>query len=169
MKLWGGNIGKFLVVILFVLGFILTPNVIRAESPESLGLTPQKTLPGSALYPIKRLKEKFTELTSFSSEAKIKYGIILLEKRLSELASLVERKDPIYLESSSQRLSAQAGNLADYASTLDTERKELVLSYFKAYTPPLNKLRDNYPANYAYWLSIQQNIDTLNILSEKLK
>lgn len=156
-------------MVLFVLSFVLTPNVIKAESPESLKLTPQKTLPGSALYPIKRFKEKFTALTSFSPEAKIKYGIILLEKRLSELASLVERKDAIYVESSSQRLSAQAGNLADYASSLDAEKKELVLSYFNAYIPSLNKLRDSYPANYAYWLSIQQNIDTLNILAEKLK
>jgi hypothetical protein len=106
---------------------------------------------------------------TISKKEKVRYGILLLEKRLSELVSLVDRKDATYLETSSQRFSAQAGFLANSAAAGDEEMKKSILSYFEGYKPILEKLRDNYPANYAYWLSIQQDIDTLDILSKKLK
>ncbi|MEK7112230.1 MAG: DUF5667 domain-containing protein [Patescibacteria group bacterium] len=162
-------ISKILIILFFVLATLFTPFIVTAEGPESFHLTPQKTLPGSALYPFKRIKEKIIMVVTFSAKEKARYGIVLLEKRLSELASLVDRKDATYLESSAQRFAAQAGVLANHALTDDKEMKELVLSYFEGYKPVLEQLRDNYPANYAYWLSIQQDIDTLNILSEQLK
>ncbi len=149
--------------------FLVLPNLVLAEKPESFNLIPQKTLPGSSLYPLKRLKEKVKMKLTFSSREKVRYGISIFEKRLSELTGLVDKKDATYLESSAQRFAAQAGFLADLASAGDKEMKESVLSYFKAYRPILEKLRDSYPANYAYWLSIQQDIDSLNILSEQLK
>jgi hypothetical protein len=158
-----------LVIIFLLITLIVLPNIVLAEKPESFNLTPQKTLPGATLYPLKRLKEKIKLRFTFSAKEKIKYGILLLEKRLSELVSLVDKKDATYLENSAQRFAAQAGFLADLASGGDKEMKESVLSYFEGYKPILEKLRDEYPANSAYWLSIQQDIDSIKILSEKIK
>ena len=169
MKLRASYISKILIILFSVLAILFTPFMVAAKGPESFKLTPQKTLPGSTFYPLKRLKEKIYTAITFSVKEKTRYGIVLLEKRLSELASLVDRKDATYLESSAQRFAAQAGVLTNHALTGDREMKELVLSYFEGYKPVLEQLRDNYPANYAYWLSIQQDIDTLNILSEQLK
>lgn len=169
MKLRARYISKILVTLFFVLSTLFAPFIVTAKGPESFHLTPQKTLPGSAFYPFKRIKEKIEMIIIFSAKEKTRYGIILLEKRLSELASLVDRKDAIYLESSAQRFAAQAGVLTNHALAGDKEIKELVLSYFEGYKPVLEQLRDNYPANYAYWLSIQQDIDTINILSERLR
>jgi hypothetical protein len=161
---------KIILIIIFILTtLMILPTIVLAESPQSFNLTPQKTLPGSFLYPLKRLNEKIKMKLTFSEKEKERYGITLLEKRLSELASLVDRKDATYLEGSAQRFAAQAGFLANLASHGDKEMKNSVLSYFAGYKPILEKLRDAYPANYAYWLSIQQDIDTLNILSGQLK
>lgn len=162
-------LNKIIILVFLASIILIAPYVVVAESPESFNLTPQKTLPGSVLYPLKRLKEKIKIRLTFSDSKKIKYGRLLFEKRLSELASLVDKKDATYLESSAQRFAANAGFLTDIASRGDKETKESVISYFEGYKPVLEKLRDNYPANYAYWLSIQQDIDTLNILSERLK
>lgn len=161
---------RVFLVIVFLLSILLNlPNLVLAEKPEFFNLTPQKTLPGDTFYSLKRFKEKVKMKLTFSSREKVRYGILIFEKRLSELTSLVDKKDAIYLESSAQRFAAQAGFLTDLASAGDKEMKESVASYFKAYKPILEKLRDNYPANYAYWLSIQQDIDSLDILSERLK
>ena len=169
MKPRDSHKSKILVILFFVLTILFTPFMAAAKGPESFNLTPQKTLPGSTFYPLKRVKEKIKMAITFSSKERVRYGIILLEKRLSELASLVDRKDATYLESSAQRFAAQAGVLANYASGSGKEMKELTLPYFEGYKPILEQLRDNYPANHAYWLSIQQDIDSLDILSDQLK
>lgn len=159
-----------LIFLLLITSFLLvSPFISIAQSPESFDLPTQLTLPGSSKYKLKRLKEKVTEFFKFSHKSKFSYRQILLEKRVSEFVSLVENKNQLDIANSSQRLAYQAGILADGVVKDSKENKELVLSLFAKYIPILDKMRDHFPANSPFWLYSQQDIDTLNILSRKLR
>lgn len=160
---------RFLTLSLLITFFLSAASVVLAESPESFGLVPQKTLPGSSNYIFKRMREKITGFLKFSKEDKISYRKELLERRISEYVSLVENKNQLETADSSQRIAYEAGVLADTSKSESKEIKTDILKLFEKYKPILAKMRDNFPANSAYWLLSQQDIDTMNILSEKLK
>ncbi len=152
----------------FIILFYSTIQIF-AKSPEEYNLTGQKTLPSTPSYSFKRVKEKGLMIIKIRSKSKFEYSKLLLEKRLSELVSLVEIKEPSLITGASQRFSYQAGILADLNEKLKSSEKNNIKIIFDDYKKVLSELRDNYPANSAYWLLIQQNIDTLNILFDKMK
>ena len=154
------------------LGFAIlfySASYVQAKTPEEYNLIGQKTLPSSPSYSFKRIKEKGLMAIKILPKSKYDYSKILLEKRLSELVALVDVKDPNLIPGASQRFSYQAGILADLNSKLKTSDKENIKVRFEENKKILSELRDNYPANSAHWLLIQQNIDTLNILFDKMK
>ncbi|KKQ91826.1 MAG: hypothetical protein UT17_C0004G0174 [Candidatus Woesebacteria bacterium GW2011_GWB1_39_10] len=152
----------------FALFLSITPTVF-AQSPESFGLTPQKTLPGSSGYLFKRVKEKVTKVFKFSKNSKYQFQKGLLERRVSEYVSLVEKNEQSQISDASQRLAFEAGILAESSVEESKEKKTEIISLFEKYKPILGKMRDNFPANTPFWLLSQQDIDTMNILTEKLK
>jgi len=157
------------IIFISLVIFLSSTSLLSAKSPVEYKLTEQKTLPNSPSYSFKRIKEKGLMIIKITSKSKYDYSKLLLEKRLSELVSLVDIKDPNLITGSSQRFSYQAGILADLNTKLKLSQKESIKVTFDAYKKILSELRDNYPANSAYWLLIQQNIDTLNILFDKMK
>lgn len=155
-----------LIAVLLIFSVILTfPFTSIAQSPEAFGLAIQNTLPGNTKYPLKRLKEKIKYILTFSQKAKFSYRKLLLEKRLSELASLVDNKNLTEITKAGQRFAYQAGILAENSIK---GQKTIIDPIFTQHKTILSKLRDMFPANSAYWLSIQQDIDALNILGAKL-
>ena len=142
---------------------------VSAKTPESYNLIPQKTMPGNAIYKLKRAKEKVFLFVAFSQKSKFSYRQVLLGKRLSELISLVDKKDALNVANASQRFAYEAGMLTETTSKNKGEYRQTTLFLFEKYKPILEELRDNFPANSARWLLIQQDIDTLGILSDKLK
>lgn len=166
----GKNITKIFVVVFcvfFLRLFVISPAF--AISPQDYGLVNEKILPGEILFPLKRLKEKVSFLFKFKHEAKINYSKFLLDKRLSELITLVDQKSDPLITQSSQRYAYQAGITANLAEKYTEKYKGMVEEAFSKGKPILEKLRDNYPANSARWLELQQDIDTLNILFSRLK
>lgn len=160
---------KYLIIFVFLSLYLIFPIFSIANTPESFGLTTQLTLPGDSKYPVKRLKEKVTEFFKFTHKSKSAYREVLLEKRLSELVSLIESKNINDVANSTQRFAYQAGKLAEGSYNDGSERKNEILAIFEKYKPILDEMRDNFPANSAFWLLSQQDIDTLNILSDRLK
>lgn len=158
------------IFLVLVVSFVILSlqNLVLAQ--ETKVISRQKINPDSPYYDIKRLWEKINEQMRFSQESKIGYSQILAENRLSELSYVAQEKKLDYFETSSNRLSAQVGTVVNLAAKTASPRKkaEIVLQFTK-YINVLEKLRDLYSANSSYWLLIQQNIDTLNILSEKLR
>ncbi|KKQ51496.1 MAG: hypothetical protein UT40_C0006G0013 [Candidatus Woesebacteria bacterium GW2011_GWA1_39_21b] len=154
---------------IFTVAFLLLlPAHILADS-SGLNLNKEKINPGSSLYAIKRLAEKIHEKTIFSQEQRVAFHNRLLTKRVSELNYLVENKKITPIEQASYRLSAQAGVFTDELVKLNKkEENEKTLQWFTLYGNKLGQLRDNFPANSSNWLLLQQNIDTLNILAEKI-
>jgi len=160
---------KCLIIFVFLSLYLIFPIFSLASSPESYGLTTQLTLPGDSKYFLKRLKEKTTEFFKITHKSKSAYRQILLEKRLSELISLVENKNQNEIANSTQRFAYQAGKLAEGSYNDNSLRKNEIIALFEKYKPILDKMRDNFPANSPFWLLSQQDIDTLNILSDRLK
>ena len=157
------------IFLVLVVSFVILSfqNLVLAQ--ETMVISKQGINPDSAYYDIKRVWEKINEQVQFSQQNKLRYSRVLLENRLSELNYIAEGKQLDYFETSSNRLSAQAGTVANLAArTASSTKKAEIVSQFTEYIRVLEKLRDLYPANSSYWLFIQQNIDTLNILSEKL-
>src|SRR3989344_2054671 len=164
--------GKIVIMLKNILASVLIlilPAYILADSSE-LNLNKEKINPGSSLYVIKRLTEKIQGTIIFSQERKVAFHDNLVRKRLSELNYLVENKKVTPIEQASYRLSAQAGVSTDELLKLNKkEENEKILKWFSLYKTKLSELRDNYPANSSNWLLLQQNIDTLNLLTEKLR
>ena len=111
---------------------------IQAKAPEEYNLTSQKTLPGSPSYSLKRIKEKGLMTIKISSKSKYNYSVIVLERRLSELVSLVDVKDPNLIPQASQRFSYQAGILADLNSRLKESNKADIKNKFESYKKVLS-------------------------------
>lgn len=142
--------------IFFLTMFFPMPSLANVDLSN---IKKESVLPDSFAYPLKRLLEKTRLLLSFSQPAKLRYNLNLLEKRASELKALVESDTKSVVETSSQRFAYQAGIVAKFTNNPDD---------LKVYIPLLEKLRDNFPANGTYWLSIQQDIDAINILTRDL-
>ena len=105
----------------------------------------------------------------FSKNSKYQFQKGLLERRVSEYVSLVEKNEQSQISDASQRLAFEAGILAESSVEESKEKKTEIISLFEKYKPILGKMRDNFPANTPFWLLYQQDIDTMNILTEKLK
>lgn len=159
---------RFELFTVFVI-FLILPINSFAKSPESFGLTVQETLPGNSMYTVKRIKEKTIEFFKLTKKSKFIYKEMLLEKRLSELISLIENKNENEIANSTQRFAYQAGKLAESSYKDDSERKNEIITLFEKYKPILAEMRDNFHSNSPFWLLSQQDIDTLEILSDRLK
>lgn len=161
---------KIVLGIIFVLLFgFVGSGTLHAKTPEDYNLTNQKTLPTSPYYSFKRLKEKALMILKINTQSKFEYSKSLMEKRLSELTSLVAVKDPNMIVGASQRFSYQAGVTRSLNEKLKESKKEELAQLFDNYSKILAELRDNYPSNSPNWLLTQQNIDTLKILLSEMK
>ncbi|MBL7036443.1 hypothetical protein ISR94_01155 [Candidatus Microgenomates bacterium] len=165
MSILNKKISVFVLLFVFLVSF---SSNAYAKSPKEYHLIPQKTLPGSTSYNLKRVKEKVLMALSLTSKSKFEYGQILVAKRMSELVSIVENKNINQIPNSSQRFAYQAGLLAEAHEKLKDKRMDQVVTQFTNHKKTLSDLRDNYPSNSAHWLYMQQDIDTLDILIDKL-
>ena len=160
---------KALIILFSLLTLIFASQSMAVfAQEETFNLPVEKTLPTSSLYPFKRLWEKARLIITFTQKGKLNYKKLLLERRLSELVSLVNAGDTENIERASQRFAYQAGIYAEQAE-INGQASEEALETFEKYKRAFPRLRDHYPANGAHWLSLQQDLDTLNILSDTLK
>lgn len=122
----------------------------------------------SEIYPIKRLWEKAFYYLQFSQKAKVNYHEGLLKERLAELKYVAEKNLLSQIETSSNRFAYQAGITINQLKNLNDKNKlGKILNDFNSYSKILANLRDLYTADSSYWRLIQQDIDTLNILSDQ--
>lgn len=158
-----------LIFFLIVTFFTVSSGVVHAEKHEQLELPKTTVNPGSFYYPFKRLWEKGRDIFNFTTGSKKSYTLTLLKIRLSELNYVVDNKLLSEVQSSSERFAYSAGIVADLIKkSSDDEQKKLIEDFGK-YENFLGNLRDKYPANSSFWMLIQHDINSLKILSEKLR
>ena len=159
---------KVLLLAILVSCFLIVNQV--SASTEDIIINYPTITPNSELYPIKRLWEKGFHFVLFSQKMKFNYNEGLLKERLAELKYVAEKKLLSEIETSSNRFAHQAGVTIEQLRNLnDKGRVDKTLDQFKSYSKTLASLRDLYEANSSFWRLIQQDIDTLNILSDKIK
>jgi len=148
--------------------FFFSPASISAQ--EELEVPKQTIYPGSVLYLVKRVWEKTRLALSLTKDMKFSYQNKLVEKRLSELDYISDKKMIGEIEKGSQRFSYYAGILAEATDEKGSEDQiKQVIEKFSNFKKNLDKYRDRFPSGTAEWRFVQENIDTLSILSEKLK
>lgn len=145
---------------------------IENRTVNNLVVKPKGIFPDSTYYPFKRVWEKFyLFVLSFQPKSKVNYEITLLNERLEELNYVAENKLLSKVEDSSKRFAYQAGVLISELIKQNKAQDEnnLMIMKFEDDIKLLARLRDLFSANSSYWLFIQQDIDTLNILSSRLR
>lgn len=124
----------------------------------------------SFLYPFKRVMETGISYALFPKSIKVDYAEGIIKERLAELEYATVHNILPEIKPTSERFAYQAGIVIDELKKLNNKDKtNKVLDDFKLYSKKLSILRDTFKANSAYWLLIQYDIDTLNILSNKIQ
>lgn len=155
-------------IILFMIIPLLLTELVFADNTSNLNLPNTKINPGSFYYPFKRVLEKGWERLQFGETQKIEFYTSQLKVRLAELNYVVEKKLLSEVQTSSERFAFQAGILTEEL-VKENKDKEKMVKEFEQFSKFLEKLRDKYPANSSFWMLIQHDINTLSILSERLR
>lgn len=93
----------------------------------------------------------------------------MVYKRLSELNYVVEKEYLGEIQKASERLAFYAGKLEQEVRNNTRYMKNKTTDDFRMYQKILTTLRDKFPANSSFWMLMQHDINTLNILSDNLK
>lgn len=162
---------KINVLVLLIFSFfslIIIP--VYANESGSLELKTENINPGSVYYPVKRAWEKISEKLQFGKEGKINFQKSLLDRRLSELKYVVDNNLLNEVQTSSERFAYQAGMLLEDSKEQNSkDNKESVIKKFESYGGLLGELRDRYPANSSFWMLVQHDINTLQILLQEFQ
>lgn len=160
---------KIIIIFFLIFAAVFQPSILNAV--ENNIITKNEAVnPGSFYYSFKRLWEKITEKFQFSIQSKINFHEFLLKKRFIELNYVIENKLLSEVQTSSERFAYEAGILTEELTRENRANgKEALIKEFEQYSKFLPNLRDKYPANSAYWMLVQHDINTLKILSDKLK
>lgn len=156
-------------LIFFSVFFASHCGLVYAQEVNQLELPKTAVNPGSFYYPVKRLWEKGREKLLFSEQSKVTFHESLLKTRLAELNYVVEKNLLSVVQTSSERFAYQAGILSEVIKKQTVKDREGTIKTFQSYNLLLEKLRDKYKANTSFWMLIQHDINSLNILSDQLK
>lgn len=160
---------KATILVLLVPFFLFANGQIVEGHGANLNLPKTIINPGSFYYPFKRIVEKAREKILFSDSGKVSFYSSTLKTRLVELDYVTGKKALSEVENSSKRFAATAGVLTDAVLKMGQSGRENLVKQFAEYSDFLAEARDRFPANSSFWLLIQHDINTLNILSEHLK
>lgn len=166
-------LGKKIIFSIFVIFLSICQPLVISAAEETTTLKNEVINPGSFYYSFKRLWEKGIEKLQFSRQSKINFYQSQLKTKLVELNFVVENKLLSEVQRSSERFAYQAGILTDLLIKQRDEQKDEAIARktiedFQKYNRLLESLRDKYEANSSFWMLIQHDINTLNILLEKL-
>lgn len=163
------SVRKIIVTHLLLFLTFCQPLIIYAAI-ENINVKNEAINPGTFYYSFKRLWEKGVQILQFSSESKINFHESLFKKRFAELNYVARNKLLSEVQTSSERFAYEAGILTEeLISKNKIDDKKALIKQFEQYGKFLPDLRDKYPANSSYWMLIQHDINTLNILSDRLK
>lgn len=133
-----------------------TNELIGKEQLQVLGFSQYESVnPNSLLYHLKRLGEKTILFFLFDADRKGKYNTYLLNIRFKELIYIINFEKTGFLTETINRYNVFVAKTKSYYKNTDSNSQNI-----KNFVNILEKLRDMYPSNSAYWLSIQQAIDS---------
>jgi len=116
----------------------------------------QNVNPNLLVYPIKKTIEDTKCKLTFNRAQQLECYYDLLDKRFSELVYIVNFKKTGFYNETIERYNTTTGIVKSCSGASLDSKREILSSYIKI----LEILRDKYPANSAYWMNVQQAIDT---------
>lgn len=131
--------------------------LMTANDLNSNGFNKYESLnPNSLAYPLKSMEERIKLSFIFDRNAKSRYLISLVNIRFRELVYIINFKKTGFLKETVGRYNGQIGKVKSNSENTTPDDKSNFFQNIKI----LEVLRDRYPANSSYWLSIQQAIDS---------
>lgn len=156
---------KVIISFLLFLSVSLTVSVNHAQSlspdnDQMIQISNESINPGDGFkFSFKRLREKvMLALVSFSSQSKYNYQKDLLTKRLAELKYVVDNKDIANIQTTSQRYSATAGQIAELVVNNNLDKKA-TQSIFSLQLQVLKDIQKQFNDTTAEWRFIEHDID----------
>lgn len=126
--------------------------------------------PGHIMYPLKRVWENLGKSLSLSDDSKFKFDYDLSDTRLSELNYVVNFNLENEIQRASERFAYQVGITTDYIITGNKDNLSgSIIEKHRLFKSNLESLLSKFPANSSYWLLIRQDMDTLDILTTKIR
>lgn len=111
-----------------------------------------------------KVSEKIGLFLKFDKKAKAAYLRKLLDKRLAELVWAADENINM-VEETTSRYSTYAGHYVNFINSKDVEsEKEMVPAVFDKHKEVLAEKQKKFEYDSAWWLSIQHDINTLDIL-----
>ncbi|MBX4206011.1 hypothetical protein KW795_02335 [Candidatus Microgenomates bacterium] len=108
-----------------------------------------------------KVVERVNLLLKFNSDDKIKYYSYLTDKRLTELEYIVSLNDINNIEESSSRYASYLGNLKEMViKNKQTKQKNEIVQMMDDHLSRLEKLRNKFKYDSAWWLSLKWSFDT---------
>lgn len=148
-----------------VLLFIFYPRFVIAQDSTPSALLKVKHIANL----IERQKEKITLFLKFTTNDKLKYYKYLSEKRLAEIVYATENEYGDRIEETSARYLANIGNLTKYVESNNiSPYKQELIDLSINHISVLENLRDLFPANSGWWLSIQHDINVIKMFSKQV-
>lgn len=133
---------------------LLLPKKAAAQNQQN-NITYERINPDNFLYNAKRLVEKIELNVIYQGDSKKKFMTKLLDKRFKELVYINGKDKKDFIEPTTSRYNSTIGVILAEPNK-DSDLKANAAKYLQV----LPTLRDKYAANSAYWLLIQQTIDS---------
>lgn len=153
---------KLLLLLIFLstafsVAYAKEEKLITDQELNSMGFTKYESInPDSLFYPLKRVGEKVRSFFILNKEGKEGYSFKLLDTRFNELVYIINIQKTGFLDEVVNRYNSTIGDIKSNFNP--TKNKDQLIKYAKM----LGILRDQYSSNSAYWLYIQQAVDTTN-------
>lgn len=116
--------------------------------------------PNLLAYPLERFQEGLNLFLTFNSTAKQQFIWKLYDRRFNELVYIINYNRTGFLLETVDRYNTYAGKIKTQNPNLDNLKKEQIKKNLKL----LEKMRDRYHSGSAYWIKIQQAVDTTRSL-----
>lgn len=117
-----------------------------------------------------KLREKLILFFKFNKKDKADYYQFLAEKRIAELAYVIESNQIDLVEPTASRYSTYIGTLTDFVTKNNiTAKKEDLIEMFERHQKVVGKLQEEFKFESGWWLALQHDINTARLFKEKVE
>lgn len=148
-----------------LLSLFFVKNISAQQEPAELQVTVDHVAGN-----FEKLKEKLFLFIRFNKESRARYQQFLVEKRLAELAYVIESDQIDRVEETASRYTTYAGNLANFVEAKKVSGvKKDVLEMYGRHEVIILDLQKNFEFESGWWLAIQHGINSTKIFSDQIK
>ena len=164
------KVNKFLLAIIIVFTLLLLPAIVtQTVNAQQSDIKYEDVNPQSGFkYSFKRLQEKIMLLFAFSETSKLDVYQNLLNRRLSELKFVVDKKDISNIQTVSQRYAQTAGEVTEFIQNTSSSNKQSTKKLLESHLLIIKQFQNNFDNTTAEWRFLKHDEDYLRIYISNL-